>query len=138
MVSAGEVCTCALACSDCVFNSLRGPVESTFAVFVSESAASFDSCRFRALSHPEANPVETDWSETHVGRLNGAMQFEGINTTVVMTNCTIEKPRQAWPIVLDVMASFFSDDADLKVRSSLPQYTDVCMTASIQKHDTSG
>lgn len=63
--------------------------------------------------------------ETFVGRLRGALYFEGINTTVVMTNCTIEKPRQAWPIVLDVMAmaGFFSDNAELKVcpGSSVPQ-----------------
>lgn len=83
------------------------------AISVSESGVRFQSCRFKALSLPEVDPG--DWMDRGMQRLMGGLLFEGMNTTVVMTNCTIENPRQDWPISLNGKASFFADNSNLKV-----------------------
>lgn len=72
------------------------------------SPVTFNSTVLRALGRTRGD--QRDWRRLGWKPTTGALDTEGLNTTVVMANSTIANALQPWPIVLREKAALFSDN----------------------------
>lgn len=78
------------------------------------STVFFDSCLFRGLG-VWTDPDTLDFGET----FRGTLHVTGANATMAMRNCTLQSMPPAWQIGTSFAASFFSDNPQQTVRTSL-------------------
>eukprot|EP00892_Ulva_mutabilis_P005913 jgi/Ulvmu1/3694/UM017_0111.1 len=89
----------------CVFNALEGDSKLERAMIIVNSNAWFKSCVFRGLSQAQELDVPGQWNPAY-----GALTANGLNTTVVLENCTIGRNYNEWLFVVSQGATLYSDN----------------------------